>query len=133
MKRKYTLITDFFFEFAGHSFVGAVFICLFLIMVLFPACGRKMSLEEAKQVTVSMREETFVPPPRRIDDILASLEAQKKFGYEVGAKIRSRADVLPPDTDNRIVLAKFYKDRSRRAWVLGRYAQSLEDSRQALR
>lgn len=132
MKRNYTFITNFFRGFAGHSSVGTVFICVFLIMVLFPACGRKMSLEEAKQVTVSMREESFVPPPRRIDDVLASLEAQKQFASEVGAKIKSRADALPPKTDNRIILAKFYRDRSRRAWVLGRYAQSLEDSRKAL-
>jgi tetratricopeptide (TPR) repeat protein len=132
MKRNYTFITDFSRRFRGHSFAATVFGCLFIIMVLFPACNRKMSLEEAKQVTVSMKEESFVPPPRRIDDIMAILESQNQFAHIVGARIKSRAEALPPDTDNRIILAKFYKDRSKRAWVLGRYSQSLEDSRKAL-
>ena len=50
------------------------------ILVLFPACaGQKMSLEEAKKITVAMADESFVPPPRRINDVLAVLDQPVQF------------------------------------------------------
>jgi CHAT domain-containing protein len=92
-----------------------------------------MSVEEAKQVTVSMAKETFVPPPRRIDDILAILYQRGQFDPEVAVKIKSQADALPPDTDDSVALANFYKKRGAKAVELGRSKQALDDIRTALR
>lgn len=48
---------------------------LVLALILFFSCAPKpMTLEEAKQVTVSISEKSFTPPPRGIQDILAILE-----------------------------------------------------------
>ena len=92
-----------------------------------------MSLKEAKQVTVSMSEKSFVPPPRRIDDILATLDQPGQFDPEITAKIKAKADALPPDTDNPVSLAQFYGKRGLNARELGRFKQYIEDLRTALR
>ena len=108
-------------------------ILLVIMLALFPACaGKKMSVEEAKQVTVSMSEKAFVPPPRSIGDILAVIDEPGQIDSEITEKLIAKADLPPPDVNSREDLAFFYKDRSENAWKLGRYKQSLEDSRAAL-
>lgn len=108
-------------------------ILILLSLVLFLSCVKqKMSLKEAKQVTVAMSEKSFVPPPRRIGDILAVLDEPDQFDHEITEKLIAEADWVPPDVNSRAALAFFYKDRSDKAWQLGRYQQSLEDSRTAL-
>ncbi|MFC1811463.1 CHAT domain-containing protein [Thermodesulfobacteriota bacterium] len=115
-------------------FRGCATALLVLILFLFPACvKKKMSLKEAKQVTVSMSEKSFVPPPRRIDDILAILDQPGQFDPEITAKIKAKADASPPDTDNPATLAQFYGERGKNARELGRFKQYIEDLRIALR
>ena len=106
------------------SKVGILFSLLF---IFFPACAGKMSVEEAKQVSVSMAKETFVPPPRRIDDILAILSQPGQFDAEIVAKTKTRADALPPQTDNYSMLANFYVERGVAARELGRADQVYDD------
>ena len=91
-----------------------------------------MSIEEAKQVSVSMSGKSFVPPPRRIDDILAILEEPGKFDLDIIEKHKTVADALPPDTKQSVILANFYYKRGLSALELGRYKQALEDLRKAL-
>jgi CHAT domain-containing protein len=93
---------------------------------------KRMSLEEAEQVAVSMSEKPFVPPPRRIDDILSMLNQPGQFDAEATAKHKARADAPPPDTEDPAALTKFYLRRGRSAGELGRSKQSLEDLRRAL-
>ena len=73
---------------------------LFITLVLFPACaGQKMSVEEAKKISVKMSEKAFIPPPRRIDDNLAILDESDQFGNEAAAKIeikRIAGEILLP-------------------------------------
>jgi CHAT domain-containing protein len=96
--------------------------------VLFTACVKqKMSLKEAKQVSVSMSTKAFVPPPRRANDILAVLNQPGQFDESITAAIKAKADALPPQTDNPKKLAQFYWDRGVNARELGRYQQQLED------
>ncbi len=119
---------------AGHQLFAFKPILCLIVLVLSPACAeKKMTLEEAKQVTVSMSEEPFVPPPpRRIDDILSILDQPGQFDTETIARHKLSADASPPDTVNPVELAKFYFRRGRSARELGRSKQSLEDLRKAL-
>lgn len=89
-------------------------------------------MDEARQVTVAMADKAFVPPPRRVDDILTILDQEGSFDPEVKADIASRADVTPPATEEAAELARFYFERGLRARDLSRYAQWLEDHRKAM-
>jgi CHAT domain-containing protein len=113
-------------------FFRRFFISTFVIVALLACAGKEMSVEEAKKVTVSMAKETFVPPPRRIDDILAILDQPGQFDPEIVTKFKAQADALPPDTDNPVTLAMFYRKRGLMAFELGRPKQALEDIRVAL-
>jgi len=108
-------------------------VLIVLILPLFSGCvEKKMALKEAKQVTVSMSEKSFVPPPRRIDDILAVLNQPGQFDADMVQKIKAEADASPPETNDRVWLAKFYGKRGNMAWQLGRYELAIEDNRRAL-
>ena len=116
-----------------HEFSVFKPILFLLLFILWPACAeKKMTLEEAKQVTVSMSEEPFVPPPRHIDDILNLLHEQEQVDTEVVERLKARADALPPENANNGYLARFYFRRGFAAWELGRERQALEDYRMAL-
>ena len=108
------------------------FLLIFMIVFLLTCAGKKMSVEEAKKVTIAMSEESFVPPPRRIDDILAVLDQTGQVDPAAAAKLKAQADALPPDTEDPITLAMFYKKRGLMAFELGRPQQALEDLRMAL-
>ena len=119
-------------EIPYKKFFMGFFTSTFLILSLLACAGKEMSVEEARKVTVSMAEETFIPPPRRIDDILAVLDQSGQFDPKVAAEIRAEANALPPDTGNPATLAMFYGKRGNRAFQLGRSKQALEDMRMAL-
>ncbi len=110
-----------------------------LVVALSSACTtpgptKEMSLEKAKQITVSMSDRTaFVPPPRRIDDITAILNQPGEFNRELTEKFVARANATPPATEDKIALYRFYKMRGRAAYELGNPVQALEDLRTAFR
>lgn len=93
---------------------------------------KKMSLKEARQVTVSMSEKAFVPPPRRVDDILSILDQPGLFDPETIARHKARAEKSPPNTGNPAELAQFYLKQGISARGLGRSQQALEYLRKAL-
>ena len=103
-----------------------------LVSVLFSACAKKMSLEEAKQVTVAMEGKSFVPPPRRIDDILAFLDQPSGPESAEIEKIKAKAAEPPPDNADNSALANFYFQRGEAASLLSLFKQSNEDFRSAL-
>jgi tetratricopeptide (TPR) repeat protein len=103
---------------------------VFLLVVLI-GCAGKMSVEEAKQVTVSMSGEAFVPPPRRIDDILSILEQPGEFDPEITMKYWVAANQSPPANTSYRELAYFYLNRARAATSIFHFHQALEDSRTA--
>jgi len=101
-----------------------------LMLIFFSACATKMSLEEAKTVTISMAESpAFVPPPRRIDDIISILDQPGQFDRKITERFRIEADAVPPKKAN----SSFYHKRGEAARNLGRAQQALEDLREALR
>jgi CHAT domain-containing protein len=103
---------------------------LFVISLVFTACtGKKMSVEDAKQVTVNMSDESFIPPPRRINDILSVLSQPGKTESDVVKKQKIMAAQIPPKTKNEAQLAEFYYRRGLAALQLFRFAQALEDLR----
>jgi len=132
MKQNLAVKIDSFRLPVSFSSSGNLLFYLLVILVLFPACAGKMSVEEAKQVTVSMSGEAFVPPPRRIDDILSILEQPGEFDKEITEKHRAKADQRPPKTENPKKLYPFYVERGQAALQLRRWNQALQDFRIAL-
>jgi tetratricopeptide (TPR) repeat protein len=132
MKQNIAVNIDSFRLPVSFSSSGNLLFYLLFILVLFPACAGKMSVEEAKQVTVSMSGEAFVPPPRRIDDILSILEQPGEFDKEITERHRAKADQQPPKTDNPKKLYPFYVERGQAALQLRRWNQALQDFRIAL-
>ena len=104
---------------------------LFFLCPIFLACSGKMSVEEARKVTVDLREEAFVPPPRHIDDILAALTASGKFNPSMSADYIILASRSAPSTDNQATLVSFYLKRGWASYHILRWDQALQDLRKA--
>jgi len=116
-----------------NTFRDRAGIFLILILVISPACSaKKMSVEEAKQVTVSISKTAFIPPPRRIDDILAILNQPGEFDSEVTKEMKAKVGSSPPRTNDSVTLADFYHERGNAAITLGYPKQGLADLRTAL-
>ncbi len=80
-------------------------------------------------VDAALGEEGFVPPPRRIDDVLQLLqEARSKASPEI-QKLRERVAQAPPADVSQEELTKFYKERANAAQQLGFAMQQAEDLR----
>lgn len=109
-----------------------IFTLIYLICSLLACAEKKMSVKEAKKVTVAMSKEPFVPPPRRIDDILNLLEQPGYFDLEITEKHKKKADTFPPLSNDSVTLSNFYFKRGNSARELGRSKQALEDLRIAL-
>jgi tetratricopeptide (TPR) repeat protein len=103
------------------------FLLIFVTIFLLACAENRMSVEEARKITVSTNKGSFVPPPRRIDDILTLLNQSGQFDPEVVTKTKARADAVPPETDNYATLANFYVKRGIIARELGRAKQVFED------
>ena len=102
------------------------------ILIFFTACaGKKMSVEEAKQITVSMSGKSFVPPPRSINDILSILDQKEYFDFESIEKLKAEADRPQPKKRDKLSLSNFYYYRGEAASRLGRWNQALTDYRMA--
>ncbi len=110
-------------------FWGSILI-LFLSFI-YLSCATKMSVEEAKKVTVEMGSEAFSPPPRRIDDILALLSQPGEFDPKITSQLQAIADKSPPGNASDSALADFYLKRGKARLNLARFHQSLEDLKTA--
>ncbi len=102
-----------------------------LSVVIVLGCQTTLSLEEAKKVTAKF-EGGFAPPPRTIKDITSFLDAQERRDLAELAKMRVKADKVPPATDDAGVLARFYFARGQTADNLGRAEQAVADYRTAV-
>jgi CHAT domain-containing protein len=106
-------------------------IVLAFIPILISSCATKMSLEEAKKATITTTAPTFVPPPRRANDINDLLSKKGIFTSEMTASLIKTADMQPPVGATDATLKEFYERRGTAARHLGRYEQALEDLRTA--
>lgn len=120
----------------NHSFFcisGWGFTILLFLMFLTASCvEKKMTVEDAKQISASMQSAAFIPPPRKIDDILSILEQPGQFDPTITAAVTAKADAVLPDTTDPDALMWFYYERSTNARAVGRFSQYLSDSRRAL-
>ncbi len=104
-----------------------------LAILLCASCvEQKMTLKEARQVTVAMADKPFFPPPRHVTDILNVLDQKGQVDPRVMAAMRAEAEAAPPDTSDLSRLVPFYFERGLKARDLCRYKQYLEDHRLAL-
>jgi CHAT domain-containing protein len=114
------------------AFLNKSFVLLLLIPSLFSACAGQMSVEEARQVTISMGDKSLTAPPRRIDDILSVLDQSAQDDLTSGKKLREEIDKPPPQTDSPATHAAYYHRRGDALVQLGRYSQALTDLRLAM-
>jgi len=117
---------------SSFAFLNKLFVLLLLIPSLFSACAGQMSVEEARQVTISMGDKSLTAPPRRIDDILSVLDQSAQDDLTSGKKLREEIDKPPPQTDSPATLAAYYHRRGDALVELGRHSQALADLRLAL-
>jgi tetratricopeptide (TPR) repeat protein/uncharacterized protein YceK len=107
--------------------------CVFMaILLMISGCATKMSLEEAKKVSVSLDETSIATPSRRISDILAVLDQPGQFDVNVTKRLKSQVSALPPSEANDKAMADFYQERGDAARQLGYMKQALDDLRMAL-
>ena len=107
--------------------------CLFVaILLVIPGCAPKMSLEEAKKISVSIDETSIAKPSRRISDILAVLDQPGHFDVNVTKQLKAKVSGLPPSEANDKGMAVFYKERGTAERTLGYMKQALDDLRRAL-
>ncbi len=103
-----------------------------LPLLFFSCIEKKMTLQEAKKVSVSMKQHSFVPPPRTVEDVIKLLNQPGSFNDRITARMTKKANAEPPKTDNPKKLAEFYRDRGVSAREIGRSNQELKDARLAL-
>lgn len=131
LREKENLMKKFLISWFALTLV--VTLLLFIAALALSGCvEKKMSLEEAKTVSVAMRQNDFTPPPRSVADVLEVLDQAGSFDPEITGEMKARADALPPDTDDSRTLANFYQRRGTAASSLGRAEQELADKRLAL-
>jgi CHAT domain-containing protein len=116
--------------FSTNAVFGGTAVFFIFIMAVVPACTTRMSLEEAKQVTLSVSGKSFVPPPRRIDDITKILD-QNSPDPETVKRLNAIAAASPPTGASILKLTDFYYQQGMAAKKLGRSRQSLMDFRKA--
>ena len=102
-----------------------------LLLIGSGCVEKKMSVKEAKAVTVSMETAPFEPPPRRIGDILDVLDQPGVFDQTVTRRYRELADTPAPEKGDDASQAAFFYERGKAADNLGRSRQALEDLRRA--
>ena len=116
---------------------GFRLLIVFVVIAFFVGCQTggppAMSLDEAKQVTAKFEGQSFVPPPRTIEDITEVLKQPEVTSQSNIARNTTEADASSPATSNPIALAKFYSRRGTAAREIGRDKQAIEDLSVALR
>ncbi|MFQ5757850.1 MAG: CHAT domain-containing protein, partial [Acidiferrobacterales bacterium] len=88
---------------------------------------RKVSLEEAKEITATFDGAAFTRPPRTVNDITAILAQEIPEDLAAYQAALARADRNPPNTELARTLAFFYFDRGQAAHEAGRARQERED------
>jgi CHAT domain-containing protein len=105
-----------------------------LSIVVFPllvSCAATMSLDEAKKVTVAAPRQSFVPPPRKADDIYALLNKKQIYQSKSTEDYLKKAAMPIPAGADDSKLKIFYETRGMAFYHLGRYMEALADLRKA--
>jgi len=114
----------------GYKISGFSVLVLISVLVFLLSCvEKKMTIKEAKEVTISIGGKLYEPPPRRMNEVLSILKQPGKFDPELAKKARLKVDAKPPEKASADRLAEFYYDRGFAALNYGRTNQGLEDIR----
>ena len=119
----------FSFYFPRRISLSLIVIAGFLLILFLGSCAeRKMSIEEAKQVTISMNQMTHVSPPRHVDDIISILST-------TSSTENSRFDIRKVREFHKMPMASKISDshlfKGDVAMVLGRFNEALKEFRLA--
>ena len=103
-----------------------------LLISMLAGCAGSMTADEAKEVAITLAEqEPYTPPPRRIYDILAVLEAPESQP-NAGDDDRSTVEDSPPPVGaGSTQLYQYFREKGFKAWDMGRENQALEYLRKA--
>jgi len=108
-------------------------VCCLALMAACQTTGpRTVSVEEAKKITTTFKDEAFTPPPRKIEDVTRMLEAASDRNQEEMAKIRAKADGQAPTGSAPDERADSLRERAEAAAEIGRLQQSITDLKAAL-
>ena len=86
-----------------------------------------MSLDDAKKITATLGGTSFIPPPKTIADVTATLDAQPLADPEAFRKMREEAIASPPITASKVALAEFFYRRGHAARQVGDVRQWGDD------
>ena len=103
-----------------------------LISLLLSGCASKMSLEEAKKVSISMNSSSFTAPSRHINDILEVLDQSGRYDDKTAKILMAKETETPPANADDKTMAAFYHERGEAARQLGHTKQAINDLRTAL-
>jgi CHAT domain-containing protein/ribosomal protein L17 len=92
-----------------------------------------VSIEEAKKITASFRDTSFTPPPRKIADVMALLEKEKRADPKAAQALREAARREPPPGLSGSDLARFYWTRGLAAYQTGAVKKAIADLKRANR
>jgi len=113
--------------------VLSVGICCLALMAACQTTGpRTVSVEEAKKITTTFKDEAFTPPPRKIEDVTRMLEAASDRNQDEMAKIRAKADGQAPTGSTPDERADSLRERAEAAAEIGRLQQSITDLKAAV-
>jgi len=113
--------------------VLSVSVCCLALMAACQTTGpRTASVEEAKKITTTFKDEAFTPPPRKIEDVTRMLEAASDRNQEEMAKIRAKADGQAPTGSTPDERADSLRERAEAAAEIGRLQQSITDLKAAI-
>ena len=103
-------------------------------VILQPACAhRSLSIQEAKQVTVSIHKTSLVPPPHRVYDVVDLLRRDDRSDNRQTRAFLKEARAPTPVGRSDAQLANFFLKRGQSAQQLGLMRQARDDLRRAYR
>ena len=116
----------------SHKYSVKFIVLFLLITFIISGCATKMSLEEAKKVSISMDSPSFTAPSRHINDILEVLDQSGRYDDETAKLLTAKAAKTPPVNADDKTMAAFYHERGEAARQLGHTKQAIDDLRTAL-
>ena len=109
---------------------GVILLLGIATTLMLPACSHQpLSIEEAKQVTMSVQKATFAPPPRRAYDVIELLERSDRKDAQLAQELMAVVMSEPPHDLNARQLAQFLLKRGKAAQQMGLFVQAREDLR----
>jgi len=99
---------------------------------LLTACAHQsLTVDEAKEVTMSVRRTSFVPPPRRSYDIVELLKRPNQEDSQEARKFLAQARAEPSNNMSVAQLADFHLKRGKSAFQIGLMQQTRKDFQRA--